>query len=66
MYTDTRPRHKYQLPDGRVIPVIRDHDDVPDLLITFEVTSDDALWEQAQRALGSTRRVVLARLVEGL
>jgi hypothetical protein len=62
---DSRPRHRYTLPDGRVIRVIVDHGDVPDPMITFEITPSDALWSSAQR-FGATRRCVLATLTEGL
>jgi hypothetical protein len=64
--TDTRPRHKYVLPDDRVIPVIRDHGEDPPPMISFEVSPDDPLWPRGQRVSGSSRRFVLASLVQGL
>lgn len=64
--TDTRPRHKYVLPDGRPILVIRDHDEVPPPVVTFEIRADDPLWDEAQPVEGSNRRFVLATLANGL
>lgn len=63
---DTRPRVKYTLPDGRVIRLIIDHDNIPKPMITFELRRDDPLWTMAQRFEGSERRYVLASLAEGL
>lgn len=65
--TDTRPRVKYQLPDGRPIVVICDHGDLPDDVITFEVRNDDPLWPNAQPSIvGGSRRVVHATRAQGL
>lgn len=65
--TDTRPRVKYQLPDGRPIVVICDHGDLPDYIITFELCKNDPLWDAAQPAYsGGNRRVVYATLAQGL
>lgn len=64
--TDSRPRVKYILPDGRPILVIHDHGQVPKATITFELRSDDVLWDSAQRIPGSQRRIVAAHLAVGM
>lgn len=66
MYTDTRPRIKYALPDGRVILVIHDHDQVPKPMISFQLMDSDPLWDRAQRVSGSSSRFILATLAVGL
>lgn len=63
---DSRPRVKYILHDGRPIPVIHDHDEVPKPSIIFEVTDRDPLWNLANRIPGSARRTVHATLATGL
>lgn len=64
--TDTRPRVKYLLPDGRPLTVVCGHDELPKPMISFELRADDDLWNKAQRIAGSTRRIVWAQLAQGL
>ncbi len=36
-YTDTRPRAEYRLPDGTIVRIIRDHDELPPFEITVQL-----------------------------
>lgn len=66
-FTDSRPRVRYILPDGRPIVVICDHGQTPDEVITFELRQDDPLWDKAQPSYtGAQRRIVYATKAMGL
>ncbi len=43
MTADSRPRHLYRLPDGREVPIIFDHGEVPPLTSTFQIESGDVV-----------------------
>lgn len=62
---DTRPRHKYLMPDGRPIMVIVDHGDRPKPMVDLELRKEDPLWEQAQK-VSAGRRIVWCALAEGM
>ena len=59
-------RTKYILPDGRPILAITPSATEPQPMITFEISTRDALWSRGQRIPGTQRRFVLAERALGL
>lgn len=41
--TDSRPRHMYRLPDGREVPIIFDHGEVPPQTSTFQLEGGEVV-----------------------
>lgn len=64
--TDTRPRVKYALPDGRPAVIILHHGDTPKARIDLELSASDPLWDVAEKRPGTARRFVWLTLAQGL
>lgn len=59
MFTDSRPRYRYQLPSGEVIPVIHDHGQVPQDTITHQLLGGEIV---SARFVGPAVTVPIAHL----
>ena len=43
MIADSRPRHRYRLPDGREVAIVFDHGEVPTVTSTFTLESGEVV-----------------------